>query len=887
MAINSATLDLPSGARFYSCALQVNPFDYLLRHSKKTAFPDENAYNEALVEACLKSGIEVVGVADHYRIKSSRTLIAEASKAGLCVLPGFEAVTKDGVHFLCLFNPDTDENAIERRIGECGIASGSDPSPIGRHDALEFMECCARWKAVCIAAHVAAPGGLLKKLSGKSAINAWRSPHLLACGLPGPVADAPVNLRPILENKDPQYARDRPVAVVNAQDVNDPADLARAGFSTAVKMSEVGYEGLKQAFLDPESRIRLATDPEPQEHTEFVALEWTGGFLDGAAIHFNENLNVLIGGRGSGKSTVVESIRYVLGLPPVGTEARTAHDSIVKHVLRPGTQISLLVRSPHPAKREYVIERTVPNPPTVKSTDGELLPLTPADVAPRVEVFGQHEISELARSPEERTRLLGRFLDSEEAGVEKAEATRQLPSARKRLLDALSKRSEIEEKLAALPGLKETLARYEEAGLEETLKEKSLLVREEGVLDTAGETIADLTDALGEFDRALPLDREFLGDDALADLPNPELLAELRTILDDLSGAAEKGAQSIRRALARATKGADDVRTRWDEVSAAADANYEKTLRELQKTNIDGEEFIRLRRRIERLTPLRDELAKVKREIAAARKERNALIVSFEEAKAKEFRGLEDAAKRVSRRLKDRVRVKVRFQGNAEPLLELLRTEVGGRLSESLDVLRQAEDLSLRAFADACRAGADAVVRGFGLPESQAAKIAGAKEETFMAIEELDLPPTTSLELNVAPAGQAVAWQALEDLSAGQKATAVLLLLLLESDAPLVVDQPEDDLDNRFITEGVVPKMRDEKRRRQFVFSTHNANIPVLGDAELIAGLSASGEGRQGQASIPLEHMGSIDIETVRELVEEVLEGGKAAFELRRLKYGF
>jgi len=86
----------------------------------------------------------------------------------------------------------------------------------------------------------------------------------------------------------------------------------------------------------------------------------------------------------------------------------------------------------------------------------------------------------------------------------------------------------------------------------------------------------------------------------------------------------------------------------------------------------------------------------------------------------------------------------------------------------------------------------------------------------------------------------------------GQKATAVLLLLLLESEAPLVVDQPKDDLDNRFITEGVVPKMREEKRRLQFVFATHNANIPVLGDAELIVGLTDSGEaGQEGKARMP------------------------------------
>ena len=123
----------------------------------------------------------------------------------------------------------------------------------------------------------------------------------------------------------------------------------------------------------------------------------------------------------------------------------------------------------------------------------------------------------------------------------------------------------------------------------------------------------------------------------------------------------------------------------------------------------------------------------------------------------------------------------------------------------------------------------------------------------------------------------------LEALSTGQKATAILLLLLLESEAPLVVDQPEDDLDNRFITDGVVPIMRREKRRRQFVFSTHNANIPVLGDAELILGMVATGDA----AVIEGDHMGSIDSEPVREMVEEILEGGRTAFETRRSKYGF
>src|SRR5208283_3042899 len=103
---------------------------------------------------------------------------------------------------------------------------------------------------------------------------------------------------------------------------------------------------------------------------------------------------------GTGKSTMIESMRYALGLDPLGEEARKAHEGIVRYVLRPGTKVSLLVRSHKPSERCYTIERSVPNPPVVKDEIGEVLTLSPRDVMPGVEVFGQHEISELTKSPE-------------------------------------------------------------------------------------------------------------------------------------------------------------------------------------------------------------------------------------------------------------------------------------------------------------------------------------------------------------------------------------------------------------------------------------------------------------------------------------------------------
>ena len=312
-----AALKLPNGARFYRCALQINPFAYLSRHHKPTSFRTEAEYNAAIISACRETGIEVIGVTDHYRVQDSKGLVQAARASSLFAFSGFEAVTKDGVHLLCLFDPDKDD-ALERFIGECGIHDTAAASPTGSLDAGELLASSKKWGAACIAAHVAADGGLLSKLSGQSRVNAWRSPDLLACALAGPVSDAPDNIRPILENKDGEHKRNRLVAVINASDVNSPDDLKKNSASCFIKMSDVSVEAFRQAFLDPDSRIRLNSDPQPEPHAEFLAVTWEGGFLDGTSVHFNGNLNVLVGGRGTGKSTMIESMRYALGIEPLG-----------------------------------------------------------------------------------------------------------------------------------------------------------------------------------------------------------------------------------------------------------------------------------------------------------------------------------------------------------------------------------------------------------------------------------------------------------------------------------------------------------------------------------------------------------------------------------------
>ena len=883
----SEALQQPNGARFYRCALQVNPFAYHGRHAKQTVYQNEADYNAAIVEACHANGIEAIAVTDHYRVSDSVGLVNAARTAGVFVFGGFEAASDDGVHFLCLYDPDKD-SSLERLIGQLGVRDHILLSPNGDKNCLKLLECVREQGGITVAAHVAADNGLLATLEGQPRMNAWKSHDLYACALPGPVSDAPQNVRPILENKDAAHWRERRVAVINASDVNSPEAMSSLRSSCFIKMSALSVEGLRQAFLDPDSRIRLHSDPRPEPHAEFVAMAWEGGFLDGARIHFNSNLNVLVGGRGTGKSTVLESLRYALAIDPLGDEATKAHQGVLKYVLQSGTKVSLLVRSHHPAKHDYTIERTIPNPAVVKDENGEVLNLSPRDIIPGVEVFGQHEISELTKSREKLTRLLERFVERDpNAGAQKSKLRLELERSRVRIADVQREMNLIEERLSLLPGLEETQKRFQDAGLEEKLKEKSLLVREERILATLKERLQPVSSLGLELAGLLPIDTAFLSAKALEGLPNGAMLAQGVAIVGRVTDQLQVIAAEIDKAILAADAEVSALRSQWDERKQVVETTYQALLRELQKSKIDGEEFIRLRRQIEELRPLREKKEALMRDLATHQANRRNLLDEWFNFQSAEYRALEQAAKRVSKKLRSKVRAMVTMGGNREPLEKLLRDEVGGNLAALLERLKSRDSLSLPDLAQRCREGKDALIANYSLPLAASERMAQAAPDLFMKIEELALPATTKIQLNTSGDGEPETWQTIEALSTGQKATAVLLLLLLESEAPLVVDQPEDDLDNRFITDGVVPTMRDEKRKRQFVFSTHNANIPVLGDAELIIGLSTGVQNDAVMGRVNQHHMGSIDMQPVREMVEEILEGGKTAFEMRREKYGF
>jgi len=136
--------------------------------------------------------------------------------------------------------------------------------------------------------------------------------------------------------------------------------------------------------------------------------------------------------------------------------------------------------------------------------------------------------------------------------------------------------------------------------------------------------------------------------------------------------------------------------------------------------------------------------------------------------------------------------------------------------------------------------------------------------------------------LEFRPDSDGDAYRPLDELSGGQRVNILLSLLLEAADErPLVIDQPEDELDNRFLFETLLPTLGRLKGRRQVILATHNANIVVNGDADQVVQLEASADRGFVAAS------GAIEDAPVRDAIVRTVDGGDEAFRLRRLKYGF
>ena len=878
-------------AQFWKCALQVNPVDYISYRGADHGMTPEQ-YNQKLVEVALENNIKVIGLANHGNVDGVDAIRTAMNQQGILVFPGFEIASTEKAHFVCLFPESTTVVQLNRYLGALGLtnpANGVWPSNLSGNDLLQKVE---ELGGVIYASHCTDDSGVLRQ----RLVHVWQNPLLKAAQIPGTLDDLKNGdgnaYRRILLNSDPAYRRDLPVGIINAKDVAEPNDLANPKASCLIKMTKPCFASFKLAFQDPQSRVRLNSDVSEKYYSRIERLKITGGYLDGVEIEFSEHLNAVIGGRGTGKSTLIECIRYALGLRPIGKNAQKQHDEIIKENLgNSRARVELVIRSSKMNGKRFIVARRYGESTNVRDEIGSPSTFTPADLLPEIEIYGQNEIYEIAQDKSSQRQLLSRFLESGQQDSEASihQALQKLGENRQKLIEAQGRVAAIEDEVARLPKLEEQVGQFKSLGLEDKLKIVPLLETEKRLLKRVqAEEGPNLNEAFQTIRDSLP-DTTFLSESSLEKLPHAERLRQMKTALDSLRVEAEILLNLWQSKYTTAKEGIDKLAQELTADILREEAVLEETFKGLPssegKTGKQiGLEFQALMKEIERIRPKKILIENHKKLTAELQKQRKSILDELSATRANRSAQFARALKRLNKRLAGKLRLEVKAESDKRPIIDfLLGCRMDGVGEARLSWVKDADDFSPVKLAEMIRGGADALRNAkWGLTPTVADALVRLAPEQVLQLEELELPDLINIELNTAHEGQQN-FRPLDKLSTGQQCTAILHLLLLQNLDPLMMDQPEDNLDNAFIADRIVAELRSAKIARQFIFATHNANIPVFGDAEWIGVFEAA----DGQAQMPVEAQGAIDVPEVRDKAAIILEGGRAAFNQRKAKYGF
>jgi energy-coupling factor transporter ATP-binding protein EcfA2 len=615
-------------------------------------------------------------------------------------------------------------------------------------------------------------------------------------------------------------------------------------------------------------------------------LEINGGFLPGLKLALPPGLTCIIGPRGSGKSTLAEALRFAM---KGATGASKSRLDLLQANLGGSGSVSLVGKTA--AGITYTIKRAYRQPAVLLSSDGRAVPdvnldrgtFLPLDAYSGLEieniadeVLGDKRralLDELRGDDLSRIQLsLGEHKRALQANADRIKATQR---AIKDLSERIEELGDVRARLTALGPAPETGSSLEYSRASKQQQSNSRELRKiDNVLEVLGslcQEVEGLKARIG--DRKVFL----IAEEGSANAE--QLEREQRELGESLINCEEK-ADLFLASLEAAAERARQARSQLLPQHAQQSARFSE-LRQQRET--DDEQYrvrAELEQRIAKLQEMETEQSAKKQELAELLEGRKSLKASFllEREQVSSLR--DSVARELQRETGAKIRIGVRRNADdlayRTTLIEGLRGARVRNHDEILESLLQLRPEQLAQLIQADDASGLDDACGFG--PDRATKIMDAFRANVdpLELEVVDIEDQVRIELNVATSAEPLFKDASE-LSRGQKCTALLPLLLARRDSPLIIDQPEDNLDNHFIYETVVDAVKRLKRQRQMIFITHNANIPVLADADLVIVLNS--DGRIGY----IEKSGSVD--DCRDEIIDLLEGGKQAFELRRKRY--
>jgi ABC-type cobalamin/Fe3+-siderophores transport system ATPase subunit len=616
-------------------------------------------------------------------------------------------------------------------------------------------------------------------------------------------------------------------------------------------------------------------------------VEINGGFLPNFKLTVPSGLICIIGPRGSGKSTLAEALRFAIK-GSVGASKKRL--DLLQANIGTGGVVTLAVKTDSGVV--HTIKRAHKQAALVLSEDGRVLSNVDLDRGTylRLDAYNHDEIESIADEVlgEKRRALLDDLRGEEFSSIRftLGERRRALQAnadhirATRRAIDDLCERIEefgdVRAKLDAMQPLPESGPTTEYA---KASKQRLHNERERKRVDEITETLKSIGRA-AETLKARASDENIfqVAEQASANhFLMEERQAELQQSLKDVSQRIDSVTVAIDSAVSLTEVIAADL--------AAVHSNQLAEFTGLQQIHNAADERSRdrleLEQRVSRLEQTERERAAKQLELGRLLENRKSLKGDFLLEREQISRLRDSISKDLQAEIGDKVRIRVLPNADNLAYRSLLTQGLRGagvrNHDEILDSLLQLRPEQLAQFLQSGdHAGLD---EACALGPERAKKILSSFRDNIdsLELEVVEIEDQVRIELNVGTTVEPLFRDA-ADLSQGQKCTALLPLLLARTTNPLIIDQPEDNLDNHFIYETVVNAITRLKPRRQMFFITHNANIPVLADADLIIVMNS----RDGKTGF-IEKSGSVD--QCRDQIVDLLEGGKQAFELRRKRY--
>lgn len=896
----------------------------------------------------MAADIDCVAVTDHNtgdwidKLKAAYAEMKAEADAGtpragfreLHVFPGVEISVQGGFHLLAIFDPSATCQTINdllARVEYDGTRGNSDD--VTREGASKVVERILAAGGLAIPAHVEGGKGLLQVEpgTGKCLLDATtvkqilQEPGILALEWTTYTSPKPT----VLDELKLRFA-----SVVGSDCHSFQGTAVPGSRYTWIKMAQPSLEGLRLALLDGQEVSVKRSDESsgftpintPEHFIESIEIRDAGFMGRGrqpARLPLNPYFNALIGGRGTGKSTVVHALRLAYRreneLSPNSEAGQTfsrfnkvAKNRIDQGGLRAETAISVQVQRDGTSYR--LISRQGGQGYTVEEWDAATGSFTPspsqACTAQRfpLRLFSQGQIAALAGDNQQALlKVIDDAADTQSQQVAFDEAKRAFLATRAQFRELEGKLLGREALTLALQDIQRKLARFEGADHAVVLKNYQRTSRQSRELERQFDAAADWSARLKTFAT------DVLTEDFPEELFDTGEDGEALNFVQALHTAIAQARQEVEQTAAtlhergRVLHSEFEASPTFARISAAK-ATYEELKADLQQQGVsDPSEYGRLVQEKQRIETELKKLEALQKQQIELRDKAKTLLEQVQSAR-RAISAQRSAFLQETLQGNRFVRIElIPYSRDAQGIERSLRELLGAADGKYVDDLYQEQDgeapkgllADLLGTVDLCeQPGAwetAAFEQALLIQKTRLSEACRGQAEfggwfnKFLKAEADKRPefidhilcwfPEDGLQVEYSRKGDGRDFQSIGQASAGQRAAAMLAFLLAHGNEPLVLDQPEDDLDNHLIYGLVVQQIRSNKLRRQLIVVTHNPNIVVNGDAELIHVLDFNHQ-------CHVKQTGSLQDQAMRREVCQVMEGGEEAFERRYQRLG-